>query len=85
MIKRLCDSCGNLMCAECTKHIGAVEAWHEKHPYSCYTCKYYDHGTWGGYYSPPEFAECTNDLAYRSMFLPTWPFVNGCKYHSKRI
>ena len=43
----------------------------------CYACEYFYKGYPGSFINPPEPPEC--DELPNVVWLPNWPFVNGCK------
>ena len=49
---------------------------------SCQTCEFFYRGSWGSRIDPPEEPEC--GMYPNIIFLPNWPFKNGCKGYKKR-
>lgn len=58
--------------------------WAEEHPFACQFCEDYVKGYDGDFFDPGSGPECANPKGFRCMSLKGFPFVNGCKYHSKR-
>jgi hypothetical protein len=95
--RNLCDQCGTEKCKDPEKgnktewqgcdsfkshwdiEIEEEAKWVKNHPLRCETCASYVDGD-----DSVGLSEGCEGKHWQSMYLPGFPFPNGCKYHSKR-
>lgn len=50
----------------------------------CCSCWYFVRGEPASRMYPEEPDDCNHPVAFRSSYLPNFPFQNGCKYYESR-